>query len=179
MPEYVIGVHINYNREQRKLKLNQRLYIETLAEKFGQLNSKPEVLPAMTSVKIEKDMNSPPTEKPYRSLIGSLIYATLTRPDVATIVSQLSRMLDCPQEAHWNAGIRVLRYLYTTKDKSLNFDPENTKNLNRVNNIKCLLNPNSYHKKHTIKEKRIGYTDSTWNTEENSKSRTGYICLYI
>ena len=128
------------------------MYIETLTEKFGQVNVKPELLPAMTSVKIEKDMGSPPTDKPYRSLIGSLIYSTLTRPDVATIVSQLSRMLDCPQEAHWNAGIRVLRYLLTTKDRSLNYDPENIRKHDQANKMDRLFKL-GYLTNHKIKVK--------------------------
>ena len=77
----------------------------------------------ITSIKIEKDTNSPPTDKPYRNVIGSLIDAALTRPDVSTIVSQLFRVLNCPQEAHWQARIGAFRYSYKTKDKSLIFDP--------------------------------------------------------
>ena len=155
-PEYVIGIHIDYNRSKRSLKLNQKLYIETIAEKFQQTKAKPVIQPASTDVKITKDMGSPPTNKPYRSLIGSLIYATLTRPDIAVIISQLSSVLENPQEAHWNAGIRVLRYLYTTRNKSLDYKPENKLTQNDV----------------------LGFTDSTWNTEEKSRSRTGYICFF-
>ena len=155
-PEYVIGMHIDYNQSEQTLKLNQKLYIETIAEKFGQTKSKPEIQPASTDAKITKDMESPLTDKPYRSLIGSLIYATLTRPDIATVISQLSRVLENPQEAHWKAGIRVLRYLYTTRGKSLKYEPENQLNNNDI----------------------IAFTDSTWNTEEKSRSRSGYICLF-
>ena len=160
-PEYIIGIHIDYNRKDRTLKLNQRLYIETITEKFKQTKAKPEILPATSSTKIDKDMGSPPTDKPYRSLIGSLIYATLTRPDISTIVSQLSRVLESPQEAHWNAGIRVLRYLYHTRNFSLTYKPE--KDLRRQEHIGDNL---------------LGYTDSTWNTEEKSRSRTGYLCIF-
>ena len=89
VPKYVIGVHIDYNRTEHRLKLNQRLYIETLTEKIGQVKLRPTILPSMTSVKIEKDMGSPSADGPYRSLIGNLIYVTLKRPVVVTIVSQL------------------------------------------------------------------------------------------
>ena len=34
-PRYTAGMHIEYNRMKRKLKLNQRLYIETIAKRFG------------------------------------------------------------------------------------------------------------------------------------------------
>ena len=64
-PEYIIGIHIDYDRDKRNLKLNQKLYVETIAEKFGQTNGKPEITPCSTSVKITKDMGSPLTSKPY------------------------------------------------------------------------------------------------------------------
>ena len=121
---------------KRVLKLNQKLYIETIAEKFGQTDGRSEITPCSTNTRITKDMGSPPTSKPYRALIGSLIYATMTRPDICTIVSQLSRVLENPQEAHWNAAIRVLRYLFQTREKSLVYKPK--KNLqisNDLNNI--------------------------------------------
>ena len=132
-PEYIIGIHINYDMRKRVLKLNQKLYIETIAEKFGQTDGRPEVVPCSTSTRITKDMGSPPTSKPYRALIGSLIYATMTRPDICTIVSQLSRVLENPQEAHWNAAIRVLRYLFQTREKSLVYKPK--KDLQISNNL--------------------------------------------
>ena len=81
-PQYIIGIHINYNQDERTLKLNQKLYIEIIAENFAQTNRKPEITPCSASVRITKNMGSPLTTKPYRVLIGSLIYATITRPDI-------------------------------------------------------------------------------------------------
>ena len=53
--------------------------------------------------------------KPYRSLIGCLPYiTTCTRPDIAYVVTQLSRFLEKPGLQHWSAAIRVVRYLKTT-----------------------------------------------------------------
>ena len=127
-PEYVIGIHIDYDKSNRSLKLNQKLYIETIAEKFQQTKTKSEIQATSTSVKIIKDMGSSPTNKSYRSLIGSLIYTTLTRPDIAVIVSQLFSVLENPQETHWNVGIKVLRYLYTIINKSLHYKSENKTN---------------------------------------------------
>ena len=99
-------------------------------------------------------MKSPKTTKPYRALIGSLIYVTVTRPDIAVSVSQLSRYLENPQEAHWNAGIRVLRFLVTTKERELILAPDQ-----KANQFKVL-------------------SDSTWNSNpDNCRSRTGYAIL--
>ncbi|XP_070152493.1 uncharacterized protein [Polyergus mexicanus] len=53
--------------------------------------------------------------KPYRELIGSLIYlANATRPDLAFAASALSRFCTDPEEAHWKLAKRVLRYLQHT-----------------------------------------------------------------
>ncbi|OWZ09538.1 polyprotein [Phytophthora megakarya] len=61
--------------------------------------------------------------KPYRSLTGCLLYiATCTRPDVAYVVTQLSRFLDNPGLEHWRAAIRVLRYLKTTRGFGIIYD---------------------------------------------------------
>uniref|UniRef100_A0AAV1VEY0 Polyprotein n=1 Tax=Peronospora matthiolae TaxID=2874970 RepID=A0AAV1VEY0_9STRA len=61
----------------------------------------------------EKDPNM--ENRPYRSLAGSLLYvATGARPDIAFAVGRLSRHLKKPSEEHWNAAIRVLRYLKST-----------------------------------------------------------------
>ena len=58
--------------------------------------------------------------RPYRSLVGPLLYiASETRADVAFAVSQLSRHLKILSEEHWNAAIRVLRYLKSTISKGI------------------------------------------------------------
>ncbi|XP_070676342.1 secreted RxLR effector protein 161-like [Malus domestica] len=66
----------------------------------------------MTDLEIKK-MQS----KPYASLVGSLMYATVcTRPDVAFIVGMLRRFQANPGEAHWISAKKVLRYLQRTKN---------------------------------------------------------------
>ncbi|CAL8152664.1 unnamed protein product [Prunus armeniaca] len=59
-------------------------------------------------------------EKPYASLVGSLMYAQVcTRPDSAFVVSMLRRFQSNPGQAHWVAGKKVMRYLQRTKDYKL------------------------------------------------------------
>ncbi|KAI5664580.1 hypothetical protein M9H77_23903 [Catharanthus roseus] len=47
----------------------------------------------------------------YRRLIGKLIYLTLTRPELAYVVHTLAQFMHVPRHAHWDAAIRVVRYL--------------------------------------------------------------------
>ena len=62
---------------------------------------------------------------PYRRAIGSLMYLAVgTRPDITFAVSILSRFLDNPGDAHWEAVKRLFRYLNGTKDLQLTYGGE-------------------------------------------------------
>ena len=52
----------------------------------------------------------------YRQLVGSLIYQTTTRPNLAYSVSVLSQFMSKPLESHWVAAKSVLRYLSGTSN---------------------------------------------------------------
>ncbi len=59
-------------------------------------------------------------QTPYRELVGSLNYiAVATRPDISFAVGRLASVLDCYQPEHWNAGLRMLRYLKGTRSLRL------------------------------------------------------------
>lgn len=52
----------------------------------------------------------------YPGLIGSLLWvARCTGPDAAFVVNKLLQFLKEPSTTHWDAALRVLRYLNTTK----------------------------------------------------------------
>lgn len=54
---------------------------------------------------------------PYRRLVGGLIWLAISsRPDIQYAVQQLSQYFDSYSITHWNAAIRVVRYLKGTRD---------------------------------------------------------------
>ena len=55
----------------------------------------------------------------YRKLVGSLIYLTTTRPDLAYEVSVLSQFMSKPLKSHWVATKGILRYLQGTLDYAI------------------------------------------------------------
>eukprot|EP00961_Rhodomonas_salina_P069535 933775-Rhodomonas_salina.2 len=51
----------------------------------------------------------------YREMVGSYQWLlTMTRPDLGFVVSELSRFLANPGQAHMDAAVQVLRYLKET-----------------------------------------------------------------
>ena len=50
----------------------------------------------------------------YRRLVGSLVYLTVTRPDISYAVHQVSQYLSAPRSTHYAAVLRILRYLKGT-----------------------------------------------------------------
>ena len=47
----------------------------------------------------------------YRRLVGKLNFLTITRLDIAYVVSVVSQFMGCPRVPHWEAVTRILRYL--------------------------------------------------------------------
>ncbi|CAL5413180.1 unnamed protein product [Camellia sinensis] len=50
----------------------------------------------------------------YRQLVGSLVYLTVTRPDIAYAVHIVSQFMTIPRSPHYDALVRNLRYLKGT-----------------------------------------------------------------
>ncbi|GMF18158.1 unnamed protein product [Phytophthora fragariaefolia] len=121
---FILGIEIDYDMERRTLGISQKAYTETIIKKFGQENAKPCLTPLEPGVHLTR-ADEPQTEddkvkmkaKPYRSLVGSLMYlACGTRPDISVAVAKLSPFLENPGEKLWDAGIKVVRYLLKSKD---------------------------------------------------------------
>ena len=55
----------------------------------------------------------------YRSIIGSLLYLTASRPDIAFNVGVCARYQVAPKESHLTAVKRIIRYINGTPDYGL------------------------------------------------------------
>ena len=57
----------------------------------------------------------------YRQLVGSLIYLTVTRPDISYVVHVVSQFMAAPRSPHYAAVLKILRYLKGTIFDGLHF----------------------------------------------------------
>lgn len=110
---------INIEIDSGTITLDQTHYVQRILEKFGMTDCKPIKTPIEPNLHLERG-SSEPTDKPYRELIGSLMFLTLgTRPDLSFATSYLSRYQEGATEEHFNYLKRVLRYLRGTSELKL------------------------------------------------------------
>ncbi|PNX72737.1 retrovirus-related Pol polyprotein from transposon TNT 1-94, partial [Trifolium pratense] len=95
--------------------LSQQHYIRDILQKGNMLDAKPVCTPmSTTNSLISAYALSNDDASLYRSVIGSLHYLSITRPDVAFAVNKLSQQMQAPTEANMQSLKRVLRYLKYT-----------------------------------------------------------------
>ncbi|CAH2088680.1 unnamed protein product [Euphydryas editha] len=120
-----IGIDIEYEYGKNNiLTLSQKLYIESLAKRYNIENSKLFKTPMEINLKLEKsDINE---EIKYRNLIGALLYISSgTRPDISFSVNYLSRFQNSYNEMHFKYALRVLKYVYLTRELKLKYCKSN------------------------------------------------------
>ncbi|XP_020203929.1 uncharacterized protein LOC109789404 [Cajanus cajan] len=71
----------------------------------------------------EGELLDDPTQ--YRKLVGSLIYVTITRPDISFAVHTVSKFMQSPRHFHFSAVQRIIKYLLGTSRRGL-FFPKNS-----------------------------------------------------
>lgn len=127
--KHLLGMEITYHQTKLTMAVTQTQYVNNTAERFNQQHARETANPCDQSLKLPK-ADAPTTEdeketmkkKPYGSHIGSLQYvAQCTRPDIAYAVTHLSSFMENPGNKHWNAAIKILRYLNTTSDRGITY----------------------------------------------------------
>ena len=55
----------------------------------------------------------------YRTIVGSLVYLRITRPDIAYVVYVVSQFVSSPTTVHWETVLHILWYLQGTLFQNL------------------------------------------------------------
>ena len=123
--KFALGISIARNRSDRTIALSQTALIDRIVSEFGQSDAHPADTPMVAGLYLQRPDKADPVppsvvawmeKTPYRSLVGSLNYVSVgTRPDISFAVGRLASFLDCYRPEHWDAAIRVVRYLKGTR----------------------------------------------------------------
>jgi hypothetical protein len=95
--------------------ISQEKYLREMLKRFQMEDSKPVGTPMVTGCKLSKDDDSPDVDQSsYRSMIGSLLYITTSRPDIMHVVGMVGRYQSAPKQSHLLAVKMIFRYLKET-----------------------------------------------------------------
>ena len=96
---FFLGLQIKQTKDGTFI--NQAIYVKDLLKKFGLEASKSYSTPMSTSTKLDKDEGGKCVDsKLYRSMIGSLLYLTASRPNIMFSVCLCARYQSCLKESH-------------------------------------------------------------------------------
>ena len=110
--------------------VSQSKYAKNLVKKFGLESAKQVSTPMSTTLKLTKDENGVKVDTTlYRSMIGSLLYLTASRPDICYSVGVCARYQSNPMESHVSAVKRIIRYVNSTSDYGIWYSKDTNSNL--------------------------------------------------
>jgi hypothetical protein len=100
--------------------VHQAKYTKDILKKFKMDDSKPlsTLISMTTTLDVDED-GELVDHKEYWSMIGSLLYLTVTRPDIQFFVCLCARFQASPRTSHWQAVKRIFRYLRYTPELGL------------------------------------------------------------
>ncbi|XP_056695777.1 uncharacterized protein [Spinacia oleracea] len=115
---FFLGLQIK--QMEQGIMIHQQKYIKDLIKKYGMESAKSNHTPMGTTTRLDEDQEGKSVDQTrYRGMIGSLLYLTASRPDIAFSLGVCARFQSNPKESHLTAVKRILRYLKGTDDLCL------------------------------------------------------------
>ena len=150
---FFLGLQVKKKKEC--IFVSQEKYARNIVKKFGLDSKKHAFTPMSSSTKLNvdsSDVEVSPTL--YRSIIGSLLYLTASKPDIAFSVGVCARYQASPKESHMTAVKRIIRYINGTPDYGLWYSKDSNA---------CLAK----------------YSDANWASSVDDRKSTSGGCFYL
>ncbi|GJS79357.1 putative ribonuclease H-like domain-containing protein [Tanacetum coccineum] len=112
MGELTFFLRLQVKQKEDGIFISQDKYVAEILKKFDFANVKTASTPIETQKPLVKDEEASDVDVHlYRSMIGSLMYLTASRPDIMFAVCACSRFQVTPKSSHLSAVKRIFRYL--------------------------------------------------------------------
>jgi hypothetical protein len=115
-PSTYCGQRWTFAPDMRSVVLDQQAFIDALVERTG-LSKSFSVWTPQTEI-LRRNKLAPPDHS-YQTTVGSLLWATQTRPDCMYTVKELARNIANTDDSHRAAAQRCVRFLKATRDRAL------------------------------------------------------------
>ncbi|VVA37100.1 PREDICTED: ribonuclease H [Prunus dulcis] len=150
---YFLGLQVQQLKDG--MFLSQTKYAKDLVSKFRLESAKPVTNPMSTTTKLHKDLTGKDVDQTLcRSMIGSLLYLTASKPDLSFSVGVCARFRSCPKESHLLAVKRIIRYVSGTLKYGIYYSSDS--------NIEI-----------------AGYSDADWVGNIDDQKSTSGGCFYL
>ncbi|GJZ67932.1 uncharacterized mitochondrial protein-like protein [Tanacetum coccineum] len=107
---FFLGLQVQQKKDD--IFISQDKYVDEILKKFGFTEVKTTSTPMETQKPLLKDENGKEVDVHlYRSMIGSLMYLTSSRPDIMFAVCICARYQVNPKVLHLHVVKRIFRYL--------------------------------------------------------------------
>jgi hypothetical protein len=150
---YFLGMQVKQTSEG--IFISQAKYAKDLVKRFVLDGKSHARTPTSTNVKISANLTSKQVNPTlYKSMIGSLLYLTASRPDIAFSFRVCARFQANPKESHLTAVKRIIRYVNATVNYGICFSRETNLVL-------------------------AGYSDADWAGNADDRKSTSGGCFYV
>ncbi|GJT46626.1 retrovirus-related pol polyprotein from transposon TNT 1-94 [Tanacetum coccineum] len=110
---FFLGLQVSQN--PGGIFINQSKFALEILKKFGMDSCDPVDTPMVDRLKLDEDpLGIPVDQTRFRSMVGSLMYLTASRPDLVFVVCMCVRYQTSPTKKHLEALKRVFQYLRGT-----------------------------------------------------------------
>ena len=150
---YFLGLQVKQREDG--IFISQEKYAKNLVKRFGLDSKKHTSTPMSSSAKLSRDAAGTEVDPTlYQSMIGSLLYLTTSRPNIAFSVGVCARFQAAPKESHLTVVKRIIRHINGTSDYGIWY----SKDLNE-----CIA----------------GYSDADWYRCIDDRKSTSDGCFYL
>lgn len=149
--KHFLGIEVLQN--SNGIFICQRRYAREVLRRFEMASCNAVKNPFVTGTKLSKDGGESKFDTTlFKKVVGSLMYLTVTRPDLMYGASLISRYMSPPNMSHWLAAKRILRYLKGTTELGI------------------------FYRRGVDNPKLLAYTDSGYADDlDDRKSTSGYV----
>ncbi|KAD4584677.1 hypothetical protein E3N88_22278 [Mikania micrantha] len=124
--KYFLGVEIT--QRSGSISMVQKKYAKEVLERFGlwEGNSVKNPIVPGSIFAVDNDAEQEVDDSEYKCLVGSLMYLTVTRPDLMFAVGFIARFMTKPKEFHMQLAKRILRYVKGTFNFGITYSKSST-----------------------------------------------------